>query len=137
MKITGWEAIDYANRNHVALNKHTDPTEGAREGLTVQEAREVAAEDPSLIWVEVERMAWTARCSCYRGHESASGRCQARDVHDPTRAPGEAAICNSCRDHCGNGEVEESRDARMARLIDQRDRAKSSSPGWLGGSAGL
>lgn len=52
--ITGWEAIDYANRNRVPLHKYADPTEEARTGLTVEEAREIAHEDPSLIWVEVE-----------------------------------------------------------------------------------
>lgn len=51
-KITGHQAIEYAEANGLTLNKHTDPTEEAREGLSVQEAKEIAAEDPSLIWVE-------------------------------------------------------------------------------------
>ena len=51
---TGHNAIEYAKAAGLTLNKYADPTEGAREGLTVVEAREVAAEDPSLIWVAVE-----------------------------------------------------------------------------------
>jgi len=49
----GHAAIDYADDNGLALNKHADPTEGARTGLAVGAAREVAAEDPSLIWLDV------------------------------------------------------------------------------------
>ena len=51
--ITGYDAIDYAEEHGLSLSKHADPTEDAREGLTPEEAREVAAEDPSLIYVQV------------------------------------------------------------------------------------
>jgi hypothetical protein len=51
--ITGHDAIEYAEQRGLPLSKYTDPTEGARDGLTVGEALEVAAEDPSLIYVEV------------------------------------------------------------------------------------
>jgi len=53
--LTGHDAIDYAVAHHLPLNKYTDPTEGAREGLTVEEARRIAAEDPSLIWAAAHR----------------------------------------------------------------------------------
>ena len=52
MKLTGYDAIDIAEANGLTLNKYADPTEDAREGLTMEEARRVAAEDPSLIWLE-------------------------------------------------------------------------------------
>jgi len=52
--LTGYAAIDYAEEHGVLLNKYQDPTEGGRIGLTVQEARDVAAEDPSLIWVRAD-----------------------------------------------------------------------------------
>lgn len=51
--LTGREAIDYAEANGLSLNKHEDPTEDARTGLTPDEARVIAREDPSLIWCEV------------------------------------------------------------------------------------
>lgn len=54
-RIEGIEAIEYATLYNKTLCKYTDPTEEAREGLTVDEAREIAREDPSLIWVAYER----------------------------------------------------------------------------------
>ena len=61
--ITGLDAIDYADRNGLALNKYADPTEPAREGLSVDEAHDVALEDPSLIWLDLTQpyQAATAR----------------------------------------------------------------------------
>lgn len=50
--LSGYEAIEYAEANGLTLNKYNDPTEDAREGLTVAEARKIAAEDASLIWVD-------------------------------------------------------------------------------------
>lgn len=52
--IKGYEAIEFAERNGLTLSKFADPVEGARDGLTVDEAREVAAEDPSLVYVEAQ-----------------------------------------------------------------------------------
>lgn len=40
--------------NHGTIGKHADPTEGAREGLTVGEALDIASVDASLIWVDFE-----------------------------------------------------------------------------------
>ena len=51
-KLTGSKAIEYAEAHGLTLNKYTDPTEEAREGLSVDEARQIAREDPSLIWIE-------------------------------------------------------------------------------------
>lgn len=53
-KLTGRAAIDFAELNGLTLSKYSDPTEGARDGLSVEEAREVAAEDPALIYLEIE-----------------------------------------------------------------------------------
>ena len=49
-KLTGRAAISHAAASGTTLNKYADPTEGARTGLTVEEAEEVAREDASLIW---------------------------------------------------------------------------------------
>ena len=52
-KLTGYDALNHAAADGRKLNKYADPIEGARSGLTVDEAREICREDPSLIWVEV------------------------------------------------------------------------------------
>lgn len=49
----GMDAIEYAEQHGLRLNKHADPTEDAREGLTVDEAREIAREDASLIYLVI------------------------------------------------------------------------------------
>lgn len=55
MRLTGYEAIEAAEKNpDVMLNKYNDPIDGDRYDLSLEEAREVATEDPSLIWAEVE-----------------------------------------------------------------------------------
>ena len=54
IKVTGMQAIEMAERNGLTLCKYTDPTtEEAREGLSVAEAREIAKEDPALVYIEV------------------------------------------------------------------------------------
>lgn len=48
--LTGWDAIEHARTHaHCALAKYADPTEGARNGLRLEEAEDIAREDPSLI----------------------------------------------------------------------------------------
>lgn len=51
--IRGAKAIELAETTGVKLHKHADPTEGARD-LTLEEAREIVKEDPSLVFVVVE-----------------------------------------------------------------------------------
>lgn len=51
--MTGHKAIETAEAKGLTLSKYADPTEGAREGLSVEEARAIAAEDPGLVYVEV------------------------------------------------------------------------------------
>lgn len=51
--ITGYEAIEYARKHGLSLRKYADPTEGARDGLSIRDANDVAREDPSLIYVEI------------------------------------------------------------------------------------
>lgn len=50
-KLTGHEAIAYAEHFGLDLHKAADPTEGARE-VDADEAAEIAKEDPSLISIE-------------------------------------------------------------------------------------
>ena len=53
--LTGHDAIAHAETNGLTLNKYADPIEDARDGLSVDDAIEVAAEDPNLIWIAVEK----------------------------------------------------------------------------------
>lgn len=53
-RLTAHDAIEYAAAHGLTLRKYADPAEDAREGLTVDEAREIAAEDPSLIYVDID-----------------------------------------------------------------------------------
>ena len=53
MRLTGFEAIEYAEKQGMSLNKHPDSISGPRTGLNVAEAEAIASDDPSLIWLEV------------------------------------------------------------------------------------
>lgn len=55
--ITGTKAIELADMfEDVRLSKYADPIEADRNDLTIAEARKVAAEDPSLIWIDADRL---------------------------------------------------------------------------------
>lgn len=52
--ITGYAAIEYAETHPEAvLCKYADPTEGAMDDITIDYAREIAREDPSLIYTVI------------------------------------------------------------------------------------
>ncbi len=53
MRLTGFAAIEYAEKEGFTLNKHPDAIDGPRLGLSVAEAEAVASEDPDLIWLEL------------------------------------------------------------------------------------
>lgn len=55
MKISGIAAVEIAEKVGVDLNKYADPTEGART-VSVNEARDIAREDPGLIYVSLEEV---------------------------------------------------------------------------------
>jgi hypothetical protein len=48
----GEEAIHFAETHNLALNLLADGGAPARDGLTLEEAREVASQHPELVWVE-------------------------------------------------------------------------------------
>lgn len=54
-EIVGREAIDVAEAmiDSIELCKYADPIEDARDGLTIDEANEIMAQDPSLIFARV------------------------------------------------------------------------------------
>ena len=54
--LSGWKALDYARAYATSpglvIHKYADPIEGARTGLTLAEAEQIAKEDPGLLWIE-------------------------------------------------------------------------------------
>lgn len=53
IRMNGRDAIIYAQAHGLTLSTHTDPTAEGREGVTVEEARRIASEDPSLVYLDV------------------------------------------------------------------------------------
>jgi hypothetical protein len=53
MRLTGFEAIEYAEREGLSLNKAADSIDDEATGLSVAEAAAIADEDPDLIWLTV------------------------------------------------------------------------------------
>lgn len=53
MRLTGFSAIEYAEKFDLRLNKRPDDIDGPREQLTIAEAEAIAAEDESLIYLDV------------------------------------------------------------------------------------
>ena len=53
MRLTGFDAIEFAEKQGPTLNKHPDSTTGPRLGLSIAEAEAIAVDDPELIWLDV------------------------------------------------------------------------------------
>ena len=53
MRLTGFEAIEFAEKESLKLNKSGDSIDEPQEGLSIAEAEAIASEDPNLIWIDV------------------------------------------------------------------------------------
>lgn len=53
MRLTGFEAIEFAEKEGYTLNKSADSIDEARCGLTIAEAEAIAAENADLVWLDV------------------------------------------------------------------------------------
>ena len=53
MKITGFDAIAFAEQEGLTLNKSADSIDGEAAELTIAEAEAIATDRPELIWLEV------------------------------------------------------------------------------------
>ena len=53
MRLNGFDAIAYAEREGLTLNKAADAIDQEMNGLTVAEAEAVASDRPDLIWLDV------------------------------------------------------------------------------------
>jgi hypothetical protein len=54
MHLTGWQAIEFAEKWNLRLRKRGDKIDEYAEGLTVPEAEAIASEDESLIFLDVD-----------------------------------------------------------------------------------
>jgi hypothetical protein len=53
MRLTGFDAIEYAEQEGLTLNKLADSIDDGASGLTIAEAEAIADEDADLIWLDV------------------------------------------------------------------------------------
>jgi hypothetical protein len=53
MRLTGFDAIEYAEKAGLKLHKHPDSIEGPRVEISVAEAEALAEDTPDLIWLDV------------------------------------------------------------------------------------
>jgi hypothetical protein len=53
-RLTGWEAIAFAERSGCLLGVRGEGREGPRDGVTVEEAREVARQRPERVYVDFD-----------------------------------------------------------------------------------
>jgi len=53
MRLTGFEAIEYAEKEGLTLHKSANSIDEGADGLTIAEAEAIADDDPELIWLDV------------------------------------------------------------------------------------
>lgn len=53
MRLTGFEAIEFAEKAGLTLHKDADSIDEGADSLSIAEAEAIADEDPDLIWLEV------------------------------------------------------------------------------------
>jgi hypothetical protein len=53
MKLTGFDEIQFAEREGLTLNKDADRIDGPAAGLSIAEAEAIATDRPELIWLDV------------------------------------------------------------------------------------
>ena len=52
-RLRGFDAIEFAEKEGLSLNKAEDAIDGPAHGLSIAEAEAIAADNPELIWVDV------------------------------------------------------------------------------------
>ena len=53
MRLTGFEAITFAEREGLSLNKLADAIDDAQDGLSIAEAEAIAVDRPELIFIDI------------------------------------------------------------------------------------
>lgn len=79
--LIGTTAIEYAHRSGLSVSKYADPTEGGREFVPLDEARQVCREDASLIYLNFDPEA-----PCYQGLNSREARHEHLDLMTASEA---------------------------------------------------
>ena len=51
--LRGDEAVHYADVHNLSLNCDADASHDARQGISLEEAQDIAEEHPELVWIEV------------------------------------------------------------------------------------
>lgn len=106
--INGRAALVLAEAFSLTLHKHEDPTEPAREGITVAEAREIARQDPSLVWADAAELD-DGLIRGLRSDAAAAGDCD------------QIAICDLALD----GEIDADDYTGLSRELNRRIRSMS------------
>ena len=55
MRLTGFDAIEFAEKAGLRLNKDADSIDEAQHDLSVAEAEAIADDSPDLIWLDVSQ----------------------------------------------------------------------------------
>jgi hypothetical protein len=61
MRLTGFEAISFAEPEGLPLNKLADKIDGAQTGLSIAEAEAIAVDSPELIYLDISDEEYTRR----------------------------------------------------------------------------
>jgi hypothetical protein len=61
MRLTGFEAIEFAEKEGLTLNKAADSIDPEAHGLSIAEAEAIATDDPDLIWLVIPDEEYTER----------------------------------------------------------------------------
>jgi hypothetical protein len=61
MRLTGFEAIEFAEKEGLTLNKSADSIDPEAHGLSIAEAEAIATDDPDLIWLVIPDEEYTER----------------------------------------------------------------------------
>ena len=60
MRLTGYSAIEFAEKHNLTLSKHGDAVDDPATGLTVAEAEAIAEDDEELVYLDVPEAEYAA-----------------------------------------------------------------------------
>ena len=98
-RLTGRDAVDYAEATGSDLNLYANAVDDARDDLDIDDARAIASEDPSLVWIDIPDH--RAEIERYRITPAASGSaCTSCSAPAVIRSAGES-FCANCTEGDG------------------------------------
>ena len=60
MRLTGYAAIEFAEKHNLTLSKHGDAVDDPATGLTVAEAEAIAEDDEELVYLDLPEAEYAA-----------------------------------------------------------------------------